>query len=167
MTLETLRPELRWAIEAAQNKKAAAVTLLDLTGECDAGPLVEAFQAFDEEFSNWYLRRSRRRFWKSEGDAYQTLYAVLTTAGMTCCRAVRGSTTNYSNHSWGTAIDMSIKGVLTPLGSTTVQEGIAEAAPFFLAERFFWGAGYSSRKDAMHFEASHELIQDWKKAGSI
>lgn len=41
--------------------------------------LVEAFQTFDEEFSNWYLRRSRRRFWKSEGDAYQTLYAVLTT----------------------------------------------------------------------------------------
>ena len=41
--------------------------------------LIEAFQAFDEEFSNWYLRRSRRRFWKSEADAYQTLYKVLTT----------------------------------------------------------------------------------------
>jgi len=41
--------------------------------------LIEAFQAFDEEFSNWYLRRSRRRFWKSEPDAYQTLYEVLTT----------------------------------------------------------------------------------------
>lgn len=32
MSAETLRPELRWAIEAAQNKKAAAVTVLDLTG---------------------------------------------------------------------------------------------------------------------------------------
>jgi isoleucyl-tRNA synthetase len=41
--------------------------------------LIEAFQVFDEEFSNWYLRRSRRRFWKSESDAYQTLYKVLTT----------------------------------------------------------------------------------------
>ncbi|HKV24008.1 MAG TPA: class I tRNA ligase family protein [Candidatus Acidoferrum sp.] len=41
--------------------------------------LIEAFQVFDEEFSNWYLRRSRRRFWKSEPDAYQTLYDVLTT----------------------------------------------------------------------------------------
>jgi isoleucyl-tRNA synthetase len=41
--------------------------------------LIEAFQTFDEEFSNWYLRRSRRRFWKSELDAYQTLYEVLTT----------------------------------------------------------------------------------------
>ena len=32
MTKNTLRPDLRWAIEAAQDKKAANVTLLDLTG---------------------------------------------------------------------------------------------------------------------------------------
>src|SRR6185437_3747995 len=32
MRSDTLRPELRWAINAAQNKKAAAVTVLDLTG---------------------------------------------------------------------------------------------------------------------------------------
>lgn len=32
MTGETLRPELRWAIEAAQDKQAVAVTLLDLSG---------------------------------------------------------------------------------------------------------------------------------------
>ena len=95
------------------------------------------------------------------------LYAALTTAGMTCCCAVRGSTTNFSNHSWGTAIDMGIHGVIVPLGSPTAQEGIAEAAPFFQAERFFWGAGYSTRKDPMHFEASHELIQAWKAAGTI
>ena len=40
--------------------------------------VIEAFQTFDEEFSNWYLRRSRRRFWKSDAEAYQTLYTVLT-----------------------------------------------------------------------------------------
>lgn len=37
---------------------------------------------FAENLSNWYVRRSRRRFWKSENDgdknqAYQTLYIVL------------------------------------------------------------------------------------------
>lgn len=37
---------------------------------------------FLENLSNWYVRRSRRRFWKSENDgdknqAYQTLYTVL------------------------------------------------------------------------------------------
>jgi isoleucyl-tRNA synthetase len=41
--------------------------------------LIEAFQIFDDEFSNWYLRRSRRRFWANECDAYQTIYTVLTT----------------------------------------------------------------------------------------
>lgn len=42
-------------------------------------PLAE----FVDGLSNWYIRRSRRRFWKSENDtdkdeAYQTLYMVLT-----------------------------------------------------------------------------------------
>ena len=41
--------------------------------------VIEAFQQFDDEFSNWYLRRSRRRFWESDRLAYQTLYTVLTT----------------------------------------------------------------------------------------
>ena len=41
--------------------------------------LIDAFQIFDDEFSNWYLRRSRRRFWANESDAYQTIYTVLTT----------------------------------------------------------------------------------------
>lgn len=40
--------------------------------------------AFVEKLSTWYLRRSRRRFWKSESDsdkqsAYQTLYTALNT----------------------------------------------------------------------------------------
>ncbi len=40
--------------------------------------------AFVEKLSTWYLRRSRRRFWKSESDsdkqsAYQTLYTALVT----------------------------------------------------------------------------------------
>ncbi|MEK7528821.1 MAG: class I tRNA ligase family protein, partial [Patescibacteria group bacterium] len=39
---------------------------------------------FVDNLSNWYIRRSRRRFWKSENDAdkneaYQTLYHVLVT----------------------------------------------------------------------------------------
>ncbi|MCL2474677.1 MAG: isoleucine--tRNA ligase [Chloroflexi bacterium] len=46
-----------------------------------AGRQIEEFVDY---LSNWYVRRSRRRFWKSESDsdklgAYQTLYACLTT----------------------------------------------------------------------------------------
>lgn len=41
---------------------------------------------FLDKLSNWYIRRSRKRFWKSENDenknnAYQTLYEVLTKLG--------------------------------------------------------------------------------------
>ena len=45
---------------------------------------VPAMVAFVEKLTNWYIRRSRRRFWKSEDDqdkaaAYATLYRVLVT----------------------------------------------------------------------------------------
>ena len=43
---------------------------------------VRPFVQFIEDLTNWYIRRSRRRFWKSEDDAdkvqaYATLYEVL------------------------------------------------------------------------------------------
>jgi isoleucyl-tRNA synthetase len=43
---------------------------------------VRFFPKFIDNLSNWYIRRSRKRFWKSENDtdknsAYQTLYYVL------------------------------------------------------------------------------------------
>ncbi len=44
--------------------------------------LTREIQSFVDELSNWYVRRSRRRFWKSQNDsdklsAYFTLYEVL------------------------------------------------------------------------------------------
>lgn len=43
---------------------------------------IKALEVFIEQLNNWYIRRSRRRFWKSENDrdkqeAYRTLYHVL------------------------------------------------------------------------------------------
>jgi isoleucyl-tRNA synthetase len=54
---------------------------MDSYNPTDAG---RAIQAFVDDLSNWYVRRSRRRFWKSESDAdklaaYQTLYTCLVT----------------------------------------------------------------------------------------
>jgi isoleucyl-tRNA synthetase len=45
---------------------------------------LEAERFVDDKLSNWYIRRNRRRFWRSEHGAdklaaYQTLYTVLTT----------------------------------------------------------------------------------------
>ncbi len=46
--------------------------------------VLPAMVEFIDNLTNWYIRRSRRRFWKSENDgdkleAYQTLYEVLST----------------------------------------------------------------------------------------
>src|SRR5262249_15852688 len=50
----------------------------------DVNAAARPVQDFVEDLSNWYVRRSRRRFWKSESDgdklaAYQTLYTALVT----------------------------------------------------------------------------------------
>jgi isoleucyl-tRNA synthetase len=56
----------------------AAMDRLDLAAACNALP------PFIEALNNWYIRRSRDRFWKAEKDAdkqaaYDTLYTVLVT----------------------------------------------------------------------------------------
>jgi isoleucyl-tRNA synthetase len=59
----------------------------DITGAYEAYDVPDAtrpVETFVEHLSTWYLRRSRRRFWKSESDtdkqaAYSTLYTTLVT----------------------------------------------------------------------------------------
>jgi isoleucyl-tRNA synthetase len=59
----------------------------DVTHGLDGYDAVEParrIQRFVDDLSNWYIRRSRRRFWKSQSDsdkqaAYQTLYETLRT----------------------------------------------------------------------------------------
>jgi isoleucyl-tRNA synthetase len=64
----------RWVLSRLQRLVEAARGAFD---NYEHYRLIDAFQTFDEEFSNWYLRRSRRRFWANEADAYQTIYTVL------------------------------------------------------------------------------------------
>ena len=40
--------------------------------------LVASFERFVDDLSNWYIRRSRRRFWNSDPAALQTLWTALT-----------------------------------------------------------------------------------------
>ena len=74
--LPITNPLDRWVLSRLQRLVAAAHSAFQ---NYEHYKLIEAFQVFNEEFSNWYLRRSRRRFWRSEPEAYQTLYKVLTT----------------------------------------------------------------------------------------
>jgi isoleucyl-tRNA synthetase len=75
-------PELdRW-INSELNQLIDDVdTALDSYNPTEAGRKIDGFVAV---LSNWYVRRSRRRFWKSESDAdklsaYTTLYQCLVT----------------------------------------------------------------------------------------
>jgi isoleucyl-tRNA synthetase len=63
------------------------ITLDSVTEALESNRLnlaAEALESFVESLTNWYIRRSRRRFWKSDGDsdkraAHHTLYEVLVT----------------------------------------------------------------------------------------
>jgi isoleucyl-tRNA synthetase len=72
----------RWILSRLQGVIAEVRARLD---DYDAQAATRALEHFTvEELSNWYIRRNRRRFWKTEADrdkaaAYLTLYEVLTT----------------------------------------------------------------------------------------
>jgi len=71
----------RWVLSELNVLVDRASRHMDDYNPTDAG---RAIQAFVDDLSNWYVRRSRRRFWKSEDDAdklaaHQTLYTCLVT----------------------------------------------------------------------------------------
>jgi isoleucyl-tRNA synthetase len=76
------RPELdRWILSELNQLTDSVTRALDEYDVTGAGRRIEEFV---DNLSNWYVRRSRRRFWKSENDvdkqsAYTTLYQCLIT----------------------------------------------------------------------------------------
>ncbi|NTU84338.1 MAG: isoleucine--tRNA ligase [Chloroflexales bacterium] len=77
----SLAPIDRWALAALNG------LVRDITADFEAYevyPAARRIERFVDELSNWYVRRNRRRFWKSEADAdkqaaYGTLYTCLLT----------------------------------------------------------------------------------------
>ena len=87
------------------------------------------------------------------------LYAQIGTAGMLCCRRIRGSASTPSNHSWGAAIDFKINGKLDQRGDGYCQKGLLELYPYMHNEGFYWGAEYKGPyEDSMHFEWAWETL---------
>jgi DNA repair protein RadA len=77
------RPEIdRWAMALTHRTITVVTNALD---NFDAKTAGEAIEAFVDQLSNWYVRRNRRRFWKSTDPAdkhaaYLTLYQCLDAA---------------------------------------------------------------------------------------
>ncbi|GAA5052785.1 isoleucyl-tRNA synthetase [Thermocatellispora tengchongensis] len=71
------RPLLdRWAL-AELHRTVAEVT--EAMEEFDTARAGRRLAAFLDDLSNWYVRRSRRRFWNGETSAFATLYECLET----------------------------------------------------------------------------------------
>lgn len=73
----------RWILSALDRLTQEVVAAMD---DYDLQAAVRPFVRFIDELTNWYIRRSRRRFWKSADDedkrsAYATLYETLLTFG--------------------------------------------------------------------------------------
>jgi isoleucyl-tRNA synthetase len=71
----------RWILARLQQLTALCNERLD---HFDSATVTRAVEEFIDDLSTWYVRQSRRRFWKGEDDAdkaaaYQTLYEVLVT----------------------------------------------------------------------------------------
>lgn len=94
------------------------------------------------------------------------IYEKVGTAGGLCARLVRGSKSSVSNHSWGTAIDIKLDGMLDKFADGETQFGLLIIAEYFNDEGWYWGASYG-REDSMHFEASEGLIQSWVDSGQL
>ncbi|MCP5149306.1 MAG: isoleucine--tRNA ligase [Ectothiorhodospiraceae bacterium] len=74
------RPEIdRWVLALLDR---TVTTVSDAMDRYDAQGAGQAIEGFVDQLSNWYVRRNRRRFWKSEAgrdkqSAYLTLYECL------------------------------------------------------------------------------------------
>lgn len=133
------------------NKKLAARMLTD-----NVGPF--RVTGFD------LAVRSLKEVMKEIAATYPDL--KLSSAGMLCCRLVRGSKTSISNHAWGTAVDLKIDGILDARGDSKVQHGLSLIAPIFNKHGWYWGAHFST-EDGMHFEISLTQLKKWQKAGLL
>ncbi len=78
---EAFREMDRWIISELNRLVGEVTNSLD---SYSVTPAARRIEGFVDNLSNWYVRRNRRRFWKSESDAdklaaYTTLYRCLTT----------------------------------------------------------------------------------------
>ncbi len=71
----------RWILSITQKLVKDVTEALD---DYDLSKAIDPIVAYIDQLNNWYIRRSRRRFWKSENDsdkneAYESLYIALKT----------------------------------------------------------------------------------------
>lgn len=98
-----------------------------------------------------------KKLW-SDWEAAGLMSRVLTWGGSFVPRFVRGSKTNLSNHSFGSAFDINV--AFNPLGTVPALVGqkgcVRELVQIANNNGFYWG-GHFTRLDGMHFEIAKIL----------
>jgi hypothetical protein len=87
------------------------------------------------------------------------VFAEVKSDGMLCVRHRRKSPILFSNHSFGTAIDIFFGSEAVPQGVHLTHQGNLLLFPFFNRHGWYWGAEFSDGfVDSMHFELAEETI---------
>jgi hypothetical protein len=85
--------------------------------------------------------------------------AAVKNDGMLCVRHKRTNPNSFSNHSWGTAIDLFFGNDAVPQGVRKTHRGCLQLVPFMNKQGFFWGGGFSGNSvDSMHFELAEQIV---------
>jgi isoleucyl-tRNA synthetase len=120
----------RWLLSRLSDLVETVTTGLD---RYDANEPARKIQKFVDELSNWYVRRSRRRFWKSQSDrdklaAYQTLYEALSTVSRLMAPFVPFmADAMYRNLSNGSSVHLSDFPEAAPRRDPDVEANMARA----------------------------------------
>ena len=85
-----VNPLDRWLLSITQK---LVQTVTDALDTYDLSRAIDPIVAYIDQLNNWYIRRSRRRFWKSESDgdkleAYETLYRALKIFALTAAPVI-------------------------------------------------------------------------------
>lgn len=87
------------------------------------------------------------------------VFAAVKSEGVLCVRHRRKSSVLFSNHSWGTAIDLFFGKDVVAQGIPLTHRGNLLLFPFFNRHGWYWGAEFSGDfVDSMHFELAAETI---------
>ncbi|MDE3250206.1 MAG: M15 family metallopeptidase, partial [Bacteroidota bacterium] len=89
------------------------------------------------------------------------VYNEVKTAGLLCIRSRRHNPSKFSNHSWGSAIDIYFGTAVLAQGIHQTQRGVYLLFPYFNNHGWYWGAEFSGDSvDSMHFELAEETIKN-------
>jgi isoleucyl-tRNA synthetase len=151
------RAELdRWITSRLHHAAEEADDALDAYHPTRAARAVEAFV---EELSNWYVRRSRRRFWKSADDAdkkaaYDTLYEAL----VGCAQLMAPLAPHFAEWLWQ-SLTKDRADLSDSIHLTRFPEGVADERDADLERRMQLARDASSAALALRNEAGVNVRQ--------